>query len=252
MGQDEKGYIVVETIGSFLLFVLLITSILSLINIVVAQARIHYALTQAAESLSMYCYVLDRAGIADSVVSSAQKADQMEDQINSFKSNVNGVIQGIQDIDASQVGASGNAAIEQIENWVGSTAADPKTMIQALMNYTIQDLGSNAFGELIRPLVGRYLSNGSMSGDAYLRSARVIDGLEGLDFYAFDTFDLASVSNQNSQLLTADGDVRIVVRYEIDYTFGALMLPFAEPKLSISQEVRTKAWLSGRGEGYTP
>ena len=41
MRRDERGYIVVETIGSFLLFVLAVTSILSLINIVAVQARVH-------------------------------------------------------------------------------------------------------------------------------------------------------------------------------------------------------------------
>ena len=49
MKRDEGGYIVVETITSFLLFVLLNISILSLINIVTVQSRIHYAVTQAAE-----------------------------------------------------------------------------------------------------------------------------------------------------------------------------------------------------------
>ena len=45
MKRDENGYIVVETIGCFVLFVFLMTSILSLINIVTLQARVHYALT---------------------------------------------------------------------------------------------------------------------------------------------------------------------------------------------------------------
>ena len=39
MGKDQRGYIVVETIGAFLLFVFLNISILSLINIVVVQSR---------------------------------------------------------------------------------------------------------------------------------------------------------------------------------------------------------------------
>ena len=34
-----------------------------------------------------------------------------------------------------------------------------------------------AFGQMVRPLVGRYLANGGQSGDAYLRSYGVADGL---------------------------------------------------------------------------
>ena len=56
MRQDQRGYIVVETIGSFLLFTLLIVSILTMINIVTVQARVHAALTQACETVSMYSY----------------------------------------------------------------------------------------------------------------------------------------------------------------------------------------------------
>lgn len=253
MRRDENGYIVVETIGCFLLFVLLIISILSLINIVVVQARIHFALTQAAESISMYSYVLERTGVAGGIIASAGKADQVESEINTFKDNINGVIEGIQSIDPSQIGASGEAAVDQVGSWVDKTAADPQNTIQLMMNYSLQELGGKAFEELIRPLVGRYLSNGKISGNDYLRTFRVIDGLAGLDFYSFDAFDMGATSNQDSRLLTADADVRIVVRYDIDYSFGALMLPFGErPRLSISQEVRTKAWLNGRGEGYVP
>ena len=59
MKRDQGGYIVVETIACFTLFVFLMMSILSLINIVTVQARVHYAITQAAETLSMYSYTLD-------------------------------------------------------------------------------------------------------------------------------------------------------------------------------------------------
>ena len=62
MKKDDNGYIVVETIFSFTLFVFLIISILSIINIVTVQARVHYAITQAAETISMYSYTLDAMG----------------------------------------------------------------------------------------------------------------------------------------------------------------------------------------------
>ena len=42
-----------------------------------------------------------------------------------------------------------------------------------------------------------------------------------------------------------------MVQYVVEYSFGALILPFDEPKLHITQEVMTKAWLGGEGKGYT-
>ena len=53
MKRDEKGYIVVETLLAFVLYLLAMLSILSLVNISVVQSRIHYAITEACESISM-------------------------------------------------------------------------------------------------------------------------------------------------------------------------------------------------------
>ena len=57
MGKDERGYIVLETISAFLLFTLLVIAILIIISIVTVQARIHYAITQTCETVSMYSYL---------------------------------------------------------------------------------------------------------------------------------------------------------------------------------------------------
>ena len=95
MRRDERGYIVVETIGSFLLFVLAVTSILSLINIVAVQARVHYAITQAAQTVSMYCYVLDVTGAADHLVASAGQAQTVQVESDAFKENLNGLLDAL-------------------------------------------------------------------------------------------------------------------------------------------------------------
>lgn len=149
MGKNENGYITVETLGTFLPFVLLVVSILSLVNIVTAQTRVHYALTQTANAISVY-------------------------------------------------------GLERSE-------------------------------ESIRELMERYLSNGDQSGGEYLKSANVTGGLAGLEF--------------NTGLASADGEVFLSVGYEIEYKFGALLLPFG-PRLKVAQQAKTKAWQGGAGEGY--
>ena len=68
MRKDENGYIVVETIGAFTLFVFFVASILALINIVALQARVHNAITQAAQTVSMYSYVLELTGVSLSLI----------------------------------------------------------------------------------------------------------------------------------------------------------------------------------------
>lgn len=252
MRRDERGYIVVETIGSFLLFVLAVTSILSLINIVAVQARVHYAITQAAQTVSMYCYVLDVTGAADHLVASAGQAQTVQVESDAFKENLNGLLDGLESLDPDQVGAKGQAALDQVQGWADDASADPKASLQLLLNYGLQE-GENAlFEQLIRPLVGRYLANGDMSGDEFLKAFHVSEGLEGLDFYDFSLTSLEPSGANDSTLLTADGDVKIAVQYDVDYTFGALLMPAGTPKLHVSQVVLTKAWLGGKGEGYVP
>ncbi|MDR2599902.1 MAG: hypothetical protein LBC73_06445 [Oscillospiraceae bacterium] len=81
MRKDENGYIVVETVGTFIPFVLLVISILSLVNIVSLQAHIHFALTQTAKTMSMYSYVLHVTGVADSLMELDKKATATEEKI---------------------------------------------------------------------------------------------------------------------------------------------------------------------------
>ena len=73
---------------------------------------------------------------------------------------------------------------------------------------------------------------------------RICAAMAGLHFYSPD------LQGNDSQLLTSEGNVKIVVQYDVDYHFGALVLPFDQPKLHVTQEVMTKAWLGGEGEGY--
>lgn len=245
----------VETILCFTLFVFLMMSILSLINIVTVQARVHYAITQAAETISMYSYTLDAMGVSDHLINSAGQADSVQSEIDGFAGNVNQVIKAIETLNVKGIGEAGSDLYQRGSQLAQRAENDPEALLQNLMNYGLQKGGSAVFGSLVRPLVGRYLGNGGLSGDEFLRAFRVVDGLDGLDFYTFNILGWDSENHRvltsprdDSMLLTRGGDVRIVVSYKIDYTFGALPLPFGE--LTVTQEAVTKAWLGGSGEGY--
>jgi len=200
--RDNNGYIVVETVGTFIPFVLIIISILSLVNIVTLQARIHHALTQTALTLSMYCYVLEVAGLTDDLSTLDEKA-------NTFTNSVSSIYEGI------------NALTD-----------DPKTMLQGIANFGINELRSYATAEMINPLLMSYLDNGDIPAKQYMKNVRVTD---------FSLTDCILIDRNKNVKLTAD--------YEVEYTFGALKLPFT-PTLKMTQTVVTKAWLGGSGEGY--
>lgn len=255
MRHNEKGYIVVETIGCFMLFIFLNISILSLINIVTVQARVHYALTQAAETLSMYSYTLEAMGVADHLTKSAERSESVVSGANEMIGNINEVIGAIENLDLNGVKESGQAIYDQTGGFVGRLQDDPKDVLQDFMNYGVQELSGAALGACVRPLVGWYLTNGQMSGDDFLKAFQVEDGLSGLQFYTVDKvgFDTStnrftSIADSKSRFLNSKENIKLVVQYDIDYTFGALPLPFG--KLHITQEAMTKAWLNGHGDGY--
>ena len=249
--RDDDGYIVVETIGTFIPFVLLVISVLSLVNIVTVQARVHYALTQAANTFSMYSYTLEVMGIANNLTTLDNKAGRVAGDANAMRNDINAVLTGIDSLSGIMDASSRSGSIRnRALGWGEDIAGDPKAALQLLMNYGVNELRNRVFEELARPLVGRYLANGNMTGDEYLRSAGIVnrhtgkEGLEALEFYRFSNLGLG-----NSVLIDADGNIKLVVEYEIEYTFGGLPLPF-RPTLRVTQTAVTKAWLNGSGRGY--
>jgi len=254
MVKNDSGYIVVETIGAFLPFVLLMASILSLVNIVAVQARVHYALAQAANTLSVYSYTFEILGVANDLTALDNKADRVAREVAAMKNDMSAVLTGINSLSGLSGAATGGTnAVNRALSWGEEAVGDPEATLQLLASYGVNELRSYAFGELVRPLVGRYLTNGDMTGDEYLRRFGVVKtangsiestGLEALEFYSVGNAGLG-----NSVMIDRNGDVRLVVEYEIEYTFGGLPLPF-RPTLKVTQTVVTKAWLNGSGKGY--
>lgn len=256
MRRDENGYIVVESITCYILFTFLMISILSLINIVAVQSRVHYAITQAAETVSMYSYTLDAMGLASHVQASAGRSERTEKQMQSVQSHLNEVMDEIESLNLSGAIDAAGDTYDEIYGIVDNAVDNPKSLLQDFMNYGIQQAGGYAFANgIVKPLVKRYLTNGELSADQFLKAFHVIDGMNGLEFYDFDpvSFDrdsgrFTSTQSDDSVFLTSDGYVKVTVQYDINYTFGALPLPFS--KFHVVQEVKTKAWLGGLGEGY--
>ena len=254
MVKDENGYIVVETVGTFIPFVLLIISILSLVNIVALQARIHYALTQAANTLSMYSYALEVMGVANELTALDGKAYRVGKEANEMRDEVAAVLSGIDAFsDIRGAAESGASAAGRVYGWGEEAVADPKGVLQLLMNYGLNEVRNQVFEELARPLVGRYLANGEMTGDEYLKSVRVVktggggvcaEGLAALQFHEW-----SGLGQGNSVMIDRNGNIILTVHYEVEYTFGGLKLPFT-PTLRITQTAVTKAWLNGSGKGY--
>ena len=233
MRKNERGYIVVETVGSFMMFTFLVASILLLINIVTVQARVHYALTQTATELSMYSYVVDALGLTDTIKGLNQTEAEVQETIDGVMADLDNIQSGIS-------GASENTAdlfdnldalvgsLESIGGVVGQAAGNPEEMFINVVRYGLargMNTGMQEF--VIRPMVGKYLKNGEQSADAYLISCGIEEGLEGLDLGECTYID-------------GNGDIVIIATYSINYSFGILPMDIA-----VKQTAMTRAWLGG-------
>jgi hypothetical protein len=209
-------------------------------------------MTQTANTLSMYSYTLEVLGVAKNLTALSNKAEKAAGKADDFRKNIDAVIAGIESFsDIEGAMDSGEAAINQVRDAVGN----PKELFQDIMNFTLEELRNKAFEQLARPLVGRYLSNGDISGDEYLQKMGVVKsntgsgGIEATGLRALRFFKLDNHVTENSVLIDGKGNVKLVVDYEIEYKFGGLPLPF-RPTLKVTQMVKTKAWLNGSGKGY--
>jgi hypothetical protein len=140
--HDNNGHIVVETIGTFIPLVLLVISILSLVNIVAVQARVHYALTQSAKALSIYTYTL--------------------------KTTENRSNQTVNDDLSSVAGGIGN---------IKSTITNIDRSLSTISSLTDITNGSSSVltGIAVYPIVMRNLTNENISGRDFLKRFGVSD-----------------------------------------------------------------------------
>lgn len=237
MRQDQRGYIVVETIGAFLLLVLLVLSILSLVNIVTVQSRMHYALSQSAQTLSMYSYALEAAGFGDEALNLAGNAENAQGKAEEFLADANDLIDAMQSFSLSDAQESGSAVVGQIQDAV----SNPKEMLRLTLNFGLKKGADELFQVLVKPLILHYLRNGDQSGEEFLADYGVdVDSMEMSD---------GSWGVKDTTLLDSEGNIKLTVHYQVEYVFGALPIPF--DKLDITQTVMTKSWLGGNGEGYS-
>ncbi len=247
MRRDEKGYIVVETLIAFTLYLLAILSILSLVNISVVQSRVHYAITEACEGVSMYSYIFQATGQAKHITAMSSKADAAEANAQSVVNNLNQIMDSGLNMDMSGVQGGVQGAIQSAS----------RVRIKDVLAIMVQGIKDTVFAQCMDLLSNQYLNNygtdGSVkeSGEEYLKANNVKDTLTFNGSYGigFNNYNISlSLGEGGSQFLDKNGDITVAISYEIDYRFGGLKLPFTT--LKIRQVVKTKAWLNGDGDGY--
>lgn len=231
--KNEDGYIVVETTLSFMLFVLLVVSILSLINIVTVQTRVHYALTQTANELSMYSYVIETLGLTSTIKGLDRTGQEVQETIDGVINDLNTIETGINNLTSDTEKFFDNldavmGAVESLSGTAQGVIEDPKGTFVNVVRYGLDTAKNYAMQEwVIRPMMEKYLANGDQNADEFLSGY----GISG------------EIDLSKSVFIDENGDITVVASYDIDYTFGMLPLPFTQ--IHVEQTAKTRAWLGG-------
>lgn len=256
MIRDEDGYLVIEASITFTLFILLIVSILSLINISAAQARVHNALTQTANTLSVYSYILHRTKLDGILQKSANKAyeiesgavdikNQGEEIINDAKNSAKfDSLKNIMEKPNQFRGLVGKtkSLSDSVDSYQKAHFANPSDAVKSLATFGIDLAKGKLSAMAIEPLLRHYLSNDEINGDSYVKNLK----------FDLDLDDAGEASDirllDKAEIVDKDNNIVLIADYDIEYGFSILKL--SHSKLHIHQEVSTKVWGGGAGPCY--
>lgn len=255
--NNECGSVTVEAACVLPLFMFAIITILSLVNICTAQARITAAVNASAKEISQYSYMYALTGFkgthegwANSGNASAGKVNQVVKTANDVFNAIEGLKEGgsdthgADDTDAllarmqallSSPGAIASSASELAAAFK-EMVKNPRDLIFGLVKLVASNALNTAVSQYIaaplsKHMCGKHLMN-EENGDveAYLKSLQIVpvndSYLDGLDF--------------SQSTLFADGDDRIVITCK--YKIKPIMLLPIDFEFTFRSTAVTRIW----------
>ncbi len=184
--KKQDGSITIEATMIFPIVLCTIVCIAFLIKLVFLHAYIQNTITDVADELSAFGYVLTVTGAED----------LNNDIFNKIETNSERIGQYFEDITGGIVNSQ----------WSSS-------YINKLGARTMEELKGIAFRPIIKELVKQKIEeNTSVSADRYLKRMHILNGIEGLDF-------------GGTTFLEGGKDINIVVKYTVDLPLPVDILP---------------------------
>lgn len=257
--KSENGSVTVEATISLSAFMFAIVTILSVVNICNAQARMSYAINATAKEISQYSYLYSLTGLNESQGALYQAGLTQTEDVRIVLSEINTVYNEIEDLggtgnqskdnigeiisvwdDAAgsveNIEKAGNSIYESLSN----IANDPKNLMFGIAKLAASETLDLAKSRLIaeplaKTMVQKHLVN-SEDGDvdAYLKFLGVVPSatgsyIDGLDFSQSSLFPNGS----NEIRINVSYDVKVIPLLPLDFTFH------------FNQTAVTHGWFSG-------
>ena len=265
---NRSGMVTVEVVISFTVFLVVVFGVIYFTNIFIVHNKIQFAINSAAHEIAAYTYLYQALGARDAEKTMnkdlGKYADNVDDTVTQVTDTMN-KISGLYDSGKSLVDDASTVTLDteyiaKIEadaakveeaggNAYGSgkeSAAkiqglfeDPSGTVVGIIymavdgaSYYVKSLGARLAAEA---MVKKYLKQGDMSADHFLKGMGVKDGYNGLDFSGSTMF--------------CDDDYRmidIVVEYDIHVGFLGLIM--SDPNIHVIQRASVSAWVGDNGE----
>lgn len=257
--NNESGSVTIEATISLSAFMFAIVTLLTIVNICIAQARVSYALNMTAQEISQYSYLYSLTGISDSQaklkaagIEDTAAVDDLFNDINTVYNNIEGLAdtdtgtpENISDITGTwndikgkvdTITSGGSAVKSDIE----SIAQDPKKVIfgvAKLAGSEVMDLAKSRLimEPLAKAMCKKHLVN-SKNGDvnSYLKQLGIVPDGKGSYYDGID-FSQSSLFPDGSNEITVNAvyRVKVIALLPIDFSF------------TFNQTAITHGWLAG-------
>ncbi len=207
--KNQDGAIVVEATLSLTTFMFLIVTVLAIVNICLAQAKVGVLIHGVAKEISNYTYLYTLAGLNEREKALNGKADYARNQIDD-------IISGSSDVFGT---------IEKI-NSVGGDSDFWESMLYLIGQSAGEEIKGYAADGICKKIAEKRLASADSGADAYLRWLGVVGGLKGLDF-------------SKSEICAAGGDdIKVIVTYKVHM----LKLLNVDLNFNFEQCAYTKTW----------
>ena len=202
-----RGALTVEVLLFLIPFMMAFLTIINAGRFVQSEMLIHHAITQTANQLSAYGYVLTKTNITDQMISTNNKSSKFKTDASNTVDSVKNFSNSVSDFtttgDLQSVIDSGNAAYTQLSDFF----SDPDAIATGVMSMVKSDIRGAAMtyvaGELSRASIKNSIGKVNDDVDTYLTNLGIVDGLSGLDFSQTKWISVGE----------GKGDVQIVVTY---------------------------------------
>ncbi|MBR5233172.1 MAG: hypothetical protein IKW03_03075 [Clostridia bacterium] len=252
MKRNENGAIIIEATIILPFFMFAIITVLSIVNICFAQAKIGVAINETAKELSQYSYIYGLTGLNDKqagLYAEGENAragiDQMAGGVSTLFSSAASIGNSVSSSasDPSQYGAAYDSIKSDIEAAKGgysditggfdSVVSDPTSLLKMLANEGIETVKSYLVSKVVPVFAKKHLLRSEGDNcEAFLKYLGVVPKngsyLKGLDF------------GDSVLFLNGTNEIKIIVKYEIK----VMQLLNIDIRIPFTQCAATKAWFA--------